>query len=177
VIPHVSASILSTTNITPDPLTGPGASVWSRRVAHVLDTFLKIPGTTARIGLDPIIGLIPGVGDAISTVMGSVIILEALRRRVPGWLLVRIGGHMLLNATVGAIPLVGDLFSAWFKSNTKNFALLHAFLEGNPNPPAHPQSKWVLIGVVIFIGLLIALCVLAFWLLAKLWGLMFGGSQ
>jgi hypothetical protein len=56
-----------------DPLTGPGASVWSRRIAHVLDTFLKIPGTTARIGLDPIIGLIPGVGDAISTFMGGVI--------------------------------------------------------------------------------------------------------
>ena len=161
---------------TTGPLTGPGASVWSRRVAHVLDTFLKIPGTTARIGLDPLIGLIPGVGDAISTCMGSVIIVEAMRRGVPVWLLLRIGGNMLLNATVGAIPIVGDLFSAWFKSNTKNFALLHTFLEGHPNPPAHPQSKWVLAGVAVFIALLIALCILAFWLLAKLWTLMFGGS-
>jgi hypothetical protein len=142
----------------------------------VLDTFLKIPGTTARIGLDPIIGLIPGVGDAISTFMGSVIILEAMRRRVPVWLLVRIGGNMLLNATFGAVPFVGDLFSAWFKSNSKNYALLHAFLEGNPNPPAHPQSKWVFIGVIIFIGLLIVLCFVAFWLLVKVWRLMFGGS-
>lgn len=166
------------TTISPapsDPLTGPGASAWSRRIAHVLDTFLKIPGTTARIGLDPIIGLIPGVGDAISTFMGGVIMAEALRRRVPGRLMVRIGGNMLLNASVGAIPVAGDLFSAWFKSNSKNYALLHTFLEGNPDPPASPQSKWVLVGFALFILVLIALCVLAFWLLAKLWGAISGG--
>ena len=166
------------TTISPDPsdpLTGPGASAWSRRIAHVLDTFLKIPGTTARIGLDPIIGLIPGVGDAISTFMGGVIMAEALRRRVPGRLMVRIGGNMLLNASVGAIPVAGDLFSAWFKSNTKNYALLHTFLEGNPDPPASPQSKWVMVGFALFILVLIALCVLAFWLLAKLWGAISGG--
>jgi hypothetical protein len=157
-----------------DPLTGPGASIWSRRIAHVLDTFLKIPGTTARIGLDPIIGLIPGVGDAISTVMGGLIMAEALRRRVPGRLMVRIGGNMLLNASVGAIPVAGDLFSAWFKSNTKNYALLHTFLEGNPDPPVSSQSKWVLVAFALFILLLAALCVLAFWLLVKLWGAMAG---
>ncbi|MDB6069671.1 MAG: rane protein of unknown function [Verrucomicrobiales bacterium] len=153
----------------PDFLSGPGASVWSRRVAHVLDTFLKIPGTTARVGLDPIIGLIPGVGDAISTFMGGVILVEALRRRVPGILLVRIGGNMLLNASVGAIPVVGDLFSAWFKSNSKNHAMLHAFLQGNPNPPADPQSKWVWLGLIVFLAILAGLCVLAFWLLAWVW--------
>ncbi len=166
------------TNISPapsDPLTGPGASVWSRRIAHILDTFLKIPGTSARIGLDPIIGLIPGVGDAISTFMGGVIMAEALRRRVPGRLMLRIGGNMLLNASVGAIPVAGDLFSAWFKSNTKNYALLHKFLEGNPDPPASPQSKWVFVAFALFILLLIALCVLAFWLLVKWWGAMSGG--
>jgi Domain of unknown function (DUF4112) len=150
-----------------------GASAWSRRVAVILDTCLKLPGTSARIGLDPIIGLIPGVGDAVSTFMGSIIIIEALRRRVPLKLLLRIGANMLTNAVVGAIPIIGDLFSAWFKSNSKNHALLHAFLEGNPDPPTDPQSRWVYAGVVIFIGLLIALCVLAFWLLGKLWGLMF----
>ena len=159
-----------------DPLAGTGASVWSRRIAHVLDTFLKIPGTTARIGLDPIIGLIPGVGDAISTFMGSVIILEALRRRVPGRLMLRIGGNMLLNAAVGAVPVVGDLFSAWFKSNSKNYAMLHAFLEGNPDPPLDAQSKWVYAGVVGFILVLIGFCFLAFWLLAKVWGLLFHGN-
>ena len=165
----------SPSSIPSDPLAGPGASIWSRRIAHVLDTFLKIPGTTARIGMDPLIGLIPGVGDAVSTFMGSVIMIEALRRGVPGQLLIRIGGNMLLNASVGAIPVVGDLFSAWFKSNSKNYAMLHAFLEGHPNLPASPHSKWVLAGFVVFLALLIALCFLAFWLLVKLWGLLSGG--
>lgn len=153
----------------PDHLSEPGASALSRRIAQVLDTFLKIPGTSARIGLDPIIGLIPGVGDAISTFMGGVIMAEALRRRVPGTLLLRIGGNMLLNASIGAIPVVGDLFSAWFKSNSKNHALLHAFLQGNPNPPTDPQSKWVMVGFVVFLLLLVGLTFLAFWLLAWLW--------
>lgn len=153
----------------PDPLAAPAASAWSRRIAYVLDSFIKIPGTTARIGLDPIIGLIPGVGDAISTFMGSVILAEALRRGVPGLLLIRIGGNMLLNAAVGAIPVVGDLFSAWFKSNSKNHALLNAFLQGNPNPPGSPQSKWVLLGFGVFVLLLSGLCVLSFYLLAWLW--------
>ena len=154
-----------------DPLTAPGASPWSRRIAHLLDTCLKIPGTSARIGLDPLIGLIPGIGDAISTFMGSVILLEAFRRRVPVKLLLRLGGNMLLNASVGAIPIAGDLFSAWFRSNTKNHVLLHAYLQGHPDPPSDPQSKWVLLGVVLFLLLLVALCVLAFQLLAWLWRL------
>ncbi len=161
---------------SPNALAGPGASAWSRRIAHVLDTFLKIPGTSAKIGLDPIIGLIPGVGDAISTFMGSVILAEALRRGVPGSLMLRIGGNMLLNAAVGAIPVVGDLFSAWFKSNSKNYAMLNAFLEGNPHPPTDPQSKWVLAGFVLFVALLIGFTFLAFWLLVKLWGVVTSGS-
>lgn len=155
------------------PLTNQGASVWSRRIADLLDTCIQIPGTNTKIGLDPIIGLIPGVGDAISTFMGSVILAEAMNRGVPGWLLIRIGSNMLLNASVGAIPVVGDLFSAWFKSNSKNHAILNAFLKGNPNPPASPQSKWVLLGFVVFVLVLIGLCVLAFYLIGWLWGVMF----
>ena len=156
----------SSRNAAPRP---PGASVWSRRIADLLDTCIRIPGTNTTIGLDPIIGLIPGIGDAISTLMGSIILAEALQRGVPGWLLIRLGGNMLLNAAIGAIPIIGDLFSAWFKSNTKNHALLNAYLQGNPNPPAHPQSKWVFLVLILFISFLIGLTVLAFWLIAWLW--------
>ena len=151
----------------------PGASVWSRRIADLLDTCIRIPGTNTTIGLDPIIGLIPGIGDAISTLMGSIILAEALQRGVPGWLLIRLGGNMLLNAAIGAIPIIGDLFSAWFKSNSKNHALLNAYLQGNPNPPVHPQSKWVLLGFILFVLLLTALCALAFWLAGWLWHVLF----
>jgi hypothetical protein len=69
--------------------------------------------------------------------------------------------------------VVGDLFSAWFKSNTKNYHMLHSFLEGNPDPPLDAQSRWVLVAVVLFLLLLAALCFLAFWLLARLWSALF----
>ena len=142
-------------------------------MAHLLDTVLKIPGTTARIGLDPLIGLIPGVGDTIATAMGGVILADALRRRIPNRLLVRMGGNMLVNAALGAIPVIGDLFSAWFKSNTRNHQILQAYVQGHPDPPASEQSKWVLVGFVVFMLALIGLAVLAFWLLVKLWELAF----
>lgn len=147
----------------------PASAVWSRRVAHVLDTCLKIPGTTARIGLDPIIGLIPGVGDAIATFMGGFILAEALRRRIPGRLIIRIGGNMLLNAAVGAIPVAGDIFSAWFHSNSRNHEILQTFLDGKPDLPSSPQSRWVIAGFILFLLLLTGFCILAFYLLAVLW--------
>lgn len=159
----------------PPPGQGGETAPLSRQIAHLLDTFIKIPGTNLRIGLDPIIGLIPGVGDAIATFMGSVILAEALQRGLPGPLVLRMGGNMLINAAVGAIPVVGDLFSAWFHSNSKNHALLQAFLDGNPNPPAHPQSKWVIAGFILFLFVLVGLVCLAFYLLAKVWHLATSG--
>lgn len=153
----------------PGGLPGADSAPLSKTIAHLLDTFIKIPGTNLRIGLDPIIGLIPGAGDAIANLMGSIILAEALQRGLPGNLVLRMGGNMLLNAAVGSIPVVGDLFSAWFHSNSKNHALLQAFLAGNPNPPAHPQSKWVLLGFIAFTAVLLGFTLLAFYLLAKLW--------
>jgi hypothetical protein len=150
-------------------LTGSDSAPLSKTIAHLLDTFIKIPGTNLRIGLDPIIGLIPGAGDAIANLMGSIILAEALQRGLPAPLVLRMGGNMLINAAVGAIPVVGDLFSAWFHSNSKNHALLTAFLAGNPNPPAHPQSKWVLLGFIAFTAVLLGFTFLAFYLLARLW--------
>ncbi|MDB6136629.1 MAG: conserved rane protein of unknown function [Verrucomicrobiales bacterium] len=147
----------------------------SRQMARLLDTFIKIPGTSIRVGLDPIIGLIPGVGDTISTLMGSVILAEALKRGLPARLVLRMGGNMLLNAAVGAIPVVGDLFSAWFHSNAKNYALLKAFMDGNPSPPTDPQSKWVAVGFIVFMLVLAGFAYLAFYLLFKLFHLAAGG--
>lgn len=167
-----SRSVPNPVRIPPPPPEGIASAETaplSRTIAHLLDTFIKIPGTNLRIGLDPIIGLIPGAGDAIANLMGSIILAEALQRGLPGNLVLRMGGNMLINAAVGSIPVVGDLFSAWFHSNSKNHALLQAFLAGNPNPPTHPQSKWVLLGFIVFTAVLLGFTLLAFYLLAKLW--------
>lgn len=146
----------------------------SRRIANLLDTSLTIPGTKFRIGLDPIIGLIPGVGDAIAAALGSIILARAAREKLPPRLLLRMGGNMFLNAAVGVVPVLGDIFSAWFRSNSRNYAILKAYLDGQKNPPAGPATKWIAAGCVLFLILLGACCVAMVWLLARLWELVRG---
>ena len=150
-----------------------GASPWTRRLAVLLDTCITIPGTSIRIGLDPLLGLIPGLGDALSTLLGSALLLEALRCGLPRSLLLRLGGNLLLNALLGAIPGLGDLFSAWFKSNSRNYALLNSFLLGHPQPPPSPARPWLLAGALALLALLLACCFLIGWLCLLAWSALF----
>lgn len=95
-----------------------------RRLARLLDDGLRIPGTQIGIGLDPIIGLIPGVGDAAGAIMGAAILMEAARRGVPRATLVRIVGNVVLDAALGSVPVAGDLFDVFWKANRRNMSLL-----------------------------------------------------
>lgn len=95
-----------------------------RRLSRLLDDGLRIPGTQIGIGLDPIIGLIPGVGDAAGAIMGAAILMEAARRGVPRATLVRIVGNVVLDAALGSVPVAGDLFDVFWKANRRNMALL-----------------------------------------------------
>ena len=95
-------------------------------LADWLDQRFTIPGTSIRIGLDPILGLIPGIGDMIANLAGSAIILIAAQYRLPRIVLLRMGLNVALNAIIGAIPVFGDIFSIWFRSNVKNAQLLSA---------------------------------------------------
>src|SRR5215212_8997637 len=96
----------------------------SRIVAQWMDELIRIPGTNIRIGLDPIIGLFPGIGDFLASSIGLVTITEGVRLKVPVPVLFRMGFNVLLNDAIGTIPLIGDIFSAWFKSNSRNLKLL-----------------------------------------------------
>ena len=96
----------------------------TRLIAFLLDDAIRIPFTKRRIGFDVLLGLIPGYGDATTTAMGSTILLQAARSGVPRNILVRMGFNQLLNGAVGAIPGVGDAFSAYYKSNARNYKLL-----------------------------------------------------
>lgn len=98
----------------------------SRGVARLMDDFITIPGTQFKIGLDPIIGLIPGMGDSIGAAAGSVILLAGLREGLPTVSLARMGVNIVINSAIGAIPVLGDIFSAWFKSNRRNYRILQA---------------------------------------------------
>lgn len=94
-----------------------------------MDTAIRIPGIGFRIGLDPIIGLVPGAGDLISTAFSAYIIYLAARFHLPGYVVRRMLFNIGLEAVVGAVPLVGDLFDAFYKSNIRNLALLEQHLQ------------------------------------------------
>jgi hypothetical protein len=129
----------------------------------------RIPGTNRRIGLDPFIGLIPGVGDAISAGLGSLILLQAMREGVPQMLLFRMAGNVFINGAVGVIPIAGDLFSVWFQSNNRNYELLQKWhLEGRPMKGGG-HGRWLAGGCVLMLAITAGICFLLYWIIAALW--------
>lgn len=141
----------------------------ARFLADILDRQFIIPGTSIRIGLDPILGLIPGVGDTIASLVGSAILFIAAQSQLPKIVLVRMGLNIAINGIVGAIPILGDLFSVWFKSNVRNVELLERHARSTRR--ASTAGDWIfVIGLLVGIFLLIAGAVVGIiWLLAQIW--------
>ncbi len=139
-------------------------------VAHALDDLVAIPGTKSRIGLDPIIGLIPFVGDLVTSLVAMWIVLEAARFHLPGIVLVR----MILNATFdfffGLVPFLGDLFDFGFKANTRNLELFH---QHAVDPGADTSGSWTFVAGIA--AIFIALIWLSLQLLGRLLAAIFGG--
>lgn len=99
-----------------------------RLLSRLLDEQFRIPGTTYRVGLDGLLGLIPGVGDAAGALLSAYIVYEAIRLGVPSTVLLRMLANIGIDTVGGAIPVVGDIFDMAWKTNKKNAALLHAYL-------------------------------------------------
>lgn len=130
------------------------SSAAARIVAHWMDELFVIPGTNLRIGLDPIIGLFPGIGDALASSVGFVILTEGIRQRVPLSALMRMGLNILINDAVGCIPIVGDAFSVWFKSNSLNLALLNRWKTGDKAAVKRSSRIFMLVFFLTWIALL-----------------------
>ncbi len=88
-----------------------------------------LPGTNWRFGFDSIIGLVPGVGDAVTTLLGAYIIVRARELGAPPHLQAAMVGNLLIDSLVGAVPLLGDAFDFAFRSNAKNVQLLKSHLD------------------------------------------------
>ena len=121
-----------------------------RRFAWLLDNSIPIPGTRFRIGLDALIGLIPGLGDAAGAVFSSYILLEAGKLGVSRSTLLRMGANVLIESVVGVIPLAGDLFDAGWKANQRNLGLLERSLEAPAL--ARRRDRGFVAATVIIVG-------------------------
>jgi hypothetical protein len=95
-----------------------------RVLARLLDEAITIPGTNVKVGLDPIIGFLPGAGDVVGGALSAYALLVAARLGAPKTVMVRMLGNVAIDAVVGAVPVLGDLFDFGFKANTRNVALL-----------------------------------------------------
>ncbi len=94
-----------------------------RRVTHALDELVAVPGTSVRVGLDPIVGLIPVVGDAVAAGVGLWVIAEAAHFGIPRVVLARMSVNLIVDLVIGAIPLLGDIVDVALRSNSRNLAL------------------------------------------------------
>lgn len=100
-------------------------------IAHWMDGRFRLPGTNRRFGLDAVVGLVPGIGDAAGALVGAYIIFQAYRMGVPRSVLMRMLGNVAVDGAVGSIPVVGDLFDFAFKHHRRNINLLRRHLETN----------------------------------------------
>ena len=115
-------------------------------LALIMDQFLRLPGTKFRFGLDPIIGLIPGLGDTASAIISALSLVYAARCGLPKVLLARMSLNILLNEIIGIIPGIGDAFSFWFKSNLRNYELLQRHMA---RPSRSRKSDWIFVAIVL----------------------------
>jgi Domain of unknown function (DUF4112) len=143
-----------------------------RKFARLMDEAFPLPGTNIRVGLDAVVGLIPGIGDVIGGILSTWIIVGALRHRVPA----RIIGRMVLNIVIdllfGAIPVAGDVFDFLFEENMKNMRLLELHRDRTRPPRSTAQIALVaclILGFIIMValGLVAAVVALVLWLIAQ----------
>ena len=100
-----------------------------RTIANLLDDAVRVPGTDRKIGIDPLVGLLPIAGDAVMAALSGYVVAEAIRLDVPRKTVLQMIGNVLVDFLGGSIPVVGDLFDAAFKANVRNVQLLEETLD------------------------------------------------
>jgi hypothetical protein len=139
------------------------------RLAHWMDSVFRIPGLGLRFGLDALLGLLPGAGDIASSIVSIYIFTAANRYGVPRITVVRMALNIVIDLTIGALPFVGDLFDAYWKSNQRNVALLRRHAAANPAAAGkirRADRVFVAALVVILLLLVVASVTLTYFIVA-----------
>ncbi len=135
---------------------------WIESIARLMDTQFTLPGTGFRFGLDPLINLIPFAGNGITVIISFLLVIVMYRYGVSGKVIVKMIGNVAIDGLIGAIPVIGNIFDFYFKSNTRNIALLKAhYGEGK-----HQGSglgiiitafliMMLLLGLIVYAGILL----------------------
>lgn len=146
-----------------------------RGLARSLDARFRIPGTSFRFGWDAILGLLPGGGDALGGLVASYGLFVATRLGAPPAVLARMVFNLVLDLTIGAIPVAGDLFDFAWRGNLRNLALLERWLERPHQTRSRSLALFVaLIAVLATLGVLVVW--IGLWLFRRLLPLMTGAA-
>ncbi len=121
-----------------------------------MDAGIRIPGTSLRFGLDPILGLVPGAGDGVGALLAGWILVEAARLGASSATLLRIAGNVALDAGLGAVPFLGDIFDFAWRANVRNVALLERHLAA-PERAERADRSFVALVVAGLLALVLGL--------------------
>ena len=140
-----------------------------RRLSYYMDSAIEIPGTNLRIGLDPILGLLPVAGDLPAAAVSAYIVAEAAALGAPRETVARMVGNLVVDAVVGSVPLVGDVFDAAWKANQRNVRLFEA-RRADPSGAERDGRVLAVAGVLLF-GLIVLIgagvALASWWLLSQ----------
>ena len=115
-------------------------------ISRIMDTLFVIPGTRVRFGLEPIIGLIPILGDQTTSLISAALLYRSVRHRLPKIALVRMALNILINGVVGIVPVVGDIFVLWYKPNIRNYKILQRYAG---QAEVVTQGDWLFVSILI----------------------------
>ena len=126
----------------------------ARTLTNLLDNAVRVPGTSMRFGLDPVLGLIPGLGDVAGAALSGYVVLLASQLGAPTTVIVRMLGNVVIDTVGGTVPVIGDLFDAGWKSNSRNLALLERHL-GKPESTKRASRAvvWLTVAALGLLGI------------------------
>ena len=142
-------------------------------LSHVLDDFIKVPGTPVRFGLDGIVGVIPGIGDLIGGIASCIIIIAAWVRGVSYGTVLRMVANVGIEVVFGSIPILGDMFDIAWRANRRNYALLTGSLY---EPRKYTIQSWLFLAAlcVVLIALVLLPMLFLTWMITHMMRSLFG---